>query len=70
MKQWFDGGDDQVPDAGQRLVITLFGVLNMDAVATIPGSVEVLIHVTGNITDQAGCVQQLVVCPPFGVGGR
>ena len=54
--QWFAGGDSEVPDAAQRLVITLFGVMNPDPLSTIPSDVNVTILSSGNITDVAGSV--------------
>ena len=53
--QWYVGGDDQVPEASQRLVITLLGTVNPDAVSTIPSNINFTLLPTSNITDASGC---------------
>ena len=48
------GGDDSVPAAQERLVITLQGVINADVQATVLSNVLVSLLQSGNVTDAQG----------------
>ena len=48
------GGDDSVPAAQERLVITLQGVINANVQATVLSNVLVSLLQSGNVTDAQG----------------
>ena len=52
--QWLSGGDDIVPEAQERLVLSLQGVINANVQETILSNVRVSLLVSGNVTDALG----------------
>ena len=52
--QWLSGGDDSVPTAQERLVITLQGVVNANVQATVLSNIRVSLLASGNVTDALG----------------